>query len=49
MRLTTVLIPEGLVEALNELVQKGRYPGISYTIRYAIKLLIEEHEKLYHI
>jgi len=49
MKLTTVNIPEGLVKALDKLVQKGLYPDRSYAIRYDLRLLIEEHEKLHHI
>ena len=45
MKLTTVNVPEGLVEGLDRLVQRGRYPNRVEAIRDAIKRLTDEHQK----
>ena len=43
MKLTTVNIQEGLLEALDWLVEKGYYPSRAEAIRIAVGLLVDEH------
>ena len=45
MKLTTILIPEKLLEELDELVEKRYYPSRAEAIRIAISNLIHEHRE----
>ena len=46
MKLTTVNVPEGLVQALDHLVKEGLFPNRSEAIRAAIRRFLDEHRNL---
>jgi len=49
MKLITVHIPEGLLDALDQLVEKRYYPDRAEAIRIAIRCLIKEHGQMKHV
>ena len=46
MKLTTVNVPEGLVQALDRLVKEDLFPNRSEAIRVAIRRFLDEHRNL---
>lgn len=46
MKLLTVYIPEGLIDSLDQLVDKDFYPHRAEAIRIGIRLLVQEHGNL---
>ena len=43
MRQIVLNVPEGLLEAVSRLVQKGYYPNRAEAIRFAMRLLVDDH------
>jgi len=46
MKLTTILVPEGLLKALDRIVEEGSYPSRSELIRHAIRLQIDMYREI---
>ncbi|AIU68869.1 transcriptional regulator [Thermococcus eurythermalis] len=47
MRIISVQLPQGLINAMDQLVKKGVYPNRSEVIREAIRELLKK--ELYHL